>query len=456
MQAVCYTRALPTASLEDQQRLLLDYCARSGLEVGPTYTETSADTSAPEFRRMVREVGGERRGFGTVVVAAFAVFGATARDQARRYLQLVALSIPLRIADGTNPDAALLAAWAKRDVRERRREQVREGMRDRALRGEVLGRAPYGYRVVERHLRVEPDEAKVVREIFRRYLEEGEGVRVIARQLNEAGVRTRRGGAWSMVSVRGVLRNPVYIGTYRRLGVVVATEHEALVTRSRFYAAQDLLANRRTSGGPQQRGEYLLSGIATCGYCGNRLIGVRRTRRARVAGDAPAVYTYYQCESRTNQSRCDYHTRRTEDLEAIVRERIAQGPPSGAAGGSGPSELSDEEATRLDTRRQGLRRRLDTLIERRVRGEWTAEQLRREAAGLALEDLEAEERADVLAHRRRHIEDDVRRASALALARRRLVDEWELLSFEERRALLREVVTGIVVTDEDIRVDFAT
>jgi site-specific DNA recombinase len=405
---------------------------------------------------MVREVGGERRGFGTVVVAAFAVFGATARDQARRYLQLVALSIPLRIADGTDPDAALLAAWAKRDVRERRREQVREGMRDRALRGEVLGRAPYGYRVVERHLRVEPDEAKVVREIFRRYLEEGEGVRVIARRLNEAGVRTRRGGAWSMVSVRGVLRNPVYIGTYRRLGVVVATEHEALVTRSRFYAAQDLLANRRTSGRPQQRGEYLLSGIAACGYCGNRLIGVRRTRRARVAGDAPAVYTYYQCESRTNQSRCDYHTRRTEDLEAIVSERIAQGPPSGAAGGSAPSELSDEEATRLDTRRQGLRRRLDTLIERRVRGEWTAEQLRREAAGLALEDLEAEERADVLAHRRRHIEDDVRRASALALARRRLVDEWELLPFEERRALLREVVTGIVVTDEDIRVDFAT
>src|SRR5690606_12437924 len=111
-----------------------------------------------------------------------------------------------------------------------------------------------GYRVAERHLRVEPEEAKVVREIFRRYLDEGEGVRVIARHLNEAGIRTRRGGAWSMVSVRGVLRNPVYIGTYSRLGVVVGTEHEAIVTRGRFYAAQDLLADRRTSGGPQQRG----------------------------------------------------------------------------------------------------------------------------------------------------------------------------------------------------------
>jgi len=416
-------------------------------------TETSAEASMPAFRRMLRELRDAGRGSAIVVVASFAVLGPTARDQARRYLQLEGLSIPLRIADGTQPDAALLGAWAQRDPRERRREQVRQGMRDRALRGEVLGRAPYGYRVADRHLRVDPDEAKVVREIFRRYLDEGEGVRVIARHLNEAGIRTRRGGAWSMVSVRGVLRNPVYIGTYRRLGVVVGTEHEAIVTRGRFYAAQDQLANRRTSGGPQQRGEYLLSGIASCGYCGNRLIGVRRTRRARSAGDEPAVYTYYQCESRTNQSRCDYHTRRADDLEAIVRERIEQGPPPGAVIGAG-GEPPDDEAARIETRRQGLRRRLDTMIERRTRGEWTAEQLRREGSKLALEDLEAEERVEALLQRREHAHDDARRASALELARRRLVADWGSLPFEERRALLREVVAGVVVTDEDVRVDF--
>src|SRR5262249_4136515 len=195
MQAVCYLRALPAASLEDQQRAFLNYCERSALEVGPIYTEHAAGASAPEFRRMLRELGGERRGFATVVVATLGVLGPTVRDQARRYLQLEALALPLRIADGAEPDAALLAAWEQRDARERRRDQVREGMRDRALRGEVLGRAPYGYRVVDRHLRVEPEEAKVVREIFRRYLDEDEGVRVIARRLNEAGIRTRRGGA---------------------------------------------------------------------------------------------------------------------------------------------------------------------------------------------------------------------------------------------------------------------
>ncbi len=454
MQAVCYARALPVASLEEQRRVFVDYCERAGLAAGPAFTETTAGASAPEFRRMLRELGGERRGPEVVVVATLAVLGPAVQNQARRYLQLEALALPLRIADGSDPDAALLSAWATRDVRERRREQVRAGMRDRALRGEVLGRAPYGYRVTDRHLRIQTEEGRVVREIFRRYLDHGEGVRVIARRLNEADIRTRRGGAWSMVSVRGVLRNPVYIGTYRRLGVVVATEHEALITRDRFYAAQERLTQRRTGGGPQQRGEYLLSGLATCGYCGNRLIGVRRTRRPRASSEAPVVYTYYQCESRTNQSRCDYHTRRTEDLETIVRERVQQGPPPGAAAGH-PSHMPEEEAARLETKRQGLRRRLDTLIERRARGEWTAERLRCEAAEIALDDLRAEERLEALADRRRLVQDDAKRAPALAAARRRLVREWDALPFDQRRSLLREVVGGIVVTDEDIRVDFA-
>ena len=48
-------------------------------------------------------------------------------------------------------------------------------VRDVALRGEVLGRPPYGYRVLARRLRVEPAEADVVRGIFHRYLDLGEG-----------------------------------------------------------------------------------------------------------------------------------------------------------------------------------------------------------------------------------------------------------------------------------------
>lgn len=453
MQAVCYLRVIPTAPLAEQQRAFIDYCDRHALEAGRVFQDDADARSAPEFRRMLRELGRERRAFAAIVVTSLEVLGPAVRDQARRYLQLQALSLPLRIADGTDPDAALLSAWLKRDVRERRRDQVRDGMRQRALRGEVLGRAPYGYRIIERHLHIDPTEGDVVREIFRRYLDAGEGVRVIARHLNDAGIRTRRGGTWSMVSVRGVLKNPVYTGTYRRLGVVVATEHESLVTRSRFYAAQDRLAERRTSGGPQHRAEYLLSGLANCGYCGNRLIGVRRVRSPRRPEDEPVVYTYYQCESRTNQSRCDYHTRRAPELESIVHERVNDGPPAGALPGDDHGG-AEAELGRLRSKREGLRRRLDVLLERHARGEWTAERLRSEAASLAVEDLRAEERLDALQQRREAAASGVKRDAALASTRARLAGEWDALPFATRRDLLREVVAGIVVTDDEVRVDF--
>ncbi len=45
------------------------------------------------------------------------------------------------------------------------------------------------------------------------------GIRLIARRLNEEGLKTRRGGNWSMVSIRDILRNRVYLGTYSRFGV---------------------------------------------------------------------------------------------------------------------------------------------------------------------------------------------------------------------------------------------
>ena len=460
MKAVCYLRDLPEPSLEAQQRAFLNYCARSGLEVGPTFTEVGAEGTAPEFRRMLNALERERRGFTSVVIAALPVLGARVREQARRYLQLAASGLALQLADGGDADEALLRAWGRSGPPERRRERVREAMRGRALRGEVLGRPPFGYRSMDRHLRVDAAESAVVREIFRACVEEGEGIRRIAGRLNAAGLRTRRGGPWNMASVRDVLRNPVYVGTYRRLGVVVPHAHEPIVERRQFDEVQRLLAERRTSPGRQSRRQYLLAGLARCGYCGNRLIGVRRSRRV-AGGSGEAEYVYYQCSSRTNQSRCGYHTRRAEELERIVRERVAAPPRRGkaieAAAARGGTTAAAEQ--RADAGRRARLRALDRMLERRASGEWTAPQLRSRAAALALEDLqwegEQERSAAAGAGGGAEKRNDAARRRALEAARRRLGREWDALDFEHRRALLREVVAAVIAKDDEVQVQFA-
>ena len=82
-----------------------------------------------------------------------------------------------------------------------------------------MARAPYGYRYVKRSehadafFEVDEAEAPVVREIFRRYLEEDESIAKIGRWLTAQGVPTRtRATGWNNATIWGMLRNPAYAG----------------------------------------------------------------------------------------------------------------------------------------------------------------------------------------------------------------------------------------------------
>lgn len=446
MQALFYLRD-PSATtvesgptIEQQRRSCERFCVRAGLDVAGAFRESS-DVESETFRTLVRDASSEGGERPVLVVAQWSVLGDGARAQARRYLQLAALDLDVRLADGRDPDAELVRAWRERGAGERRAERSREAMRTRALRGEALGRPPYGYRVEARRLTPEPREAAVVREMFRACMDDRAGIRRIAQQLNAAGHRTRRGRPWATASVREILRNPVYTGTYRRMGIVVPGAHPALMPRGEFARAQRLIDARRTSPSRQQRHPYLLSGLVTCGYCGNRLIGVRRPRRTE-AGDGPDEYVYYQCQSRTNQGRCGYHTRRADELERAVGEAVASASPAALIAALGPVQSN----AAIAKRRRSRDRALERMLERRASGQWTAAQLRRAAAPVVLADLDDERSAAQRA--------DGDRPTA-AQARAALAGRWDELSFDQRRALLKRAVSSVVVTDDHLELRLA-
>lgn len=425
-----YLRPLPDAKpplgLSLQRAATSALIAAEGYVAAGVHQDASDTPGLPGFAALLDALATAAERL-TVVLASAEVLGDRALDRAERLLALVALGAPVRFADGSTPEQALQAAWLGRAPDERRRERARESMRKRALRGQVLGRAPYGYAIEDRSLVVDDREAEVVRRIFALYLDGHEGVRRIARQLNEDGVRTRLGKPWSAGSVRAVLRNPVYTGTYRRLGVVVAGAHPALLRRGQFEEVQARMARRRTAPAEQHRHAYLLAGLARCGHCGARLLGARRS----VADGEPR--TYYRCASATNQGRCAYHSQRTEVLEAAVRDALASDrlavapkPPSARTGAA---------------RRSALDREVARTLERWATGELTYRDVVRGAGEHALEAVRIE--TDAQAARPRL---DGAAASA------RLVAEWDGLEFAEKRTLLLDAVAEVVVRDNRVRV----
>jgi site-specific DNA recombinase len=111
----------------------------------------------------------------------------------------------------------MIAEYERAQIRER----TRRGKLHRARQGSqaVLVCAPFGYRYLRKtdqadgYFQVDPAEAEVVREVFRRYTEQGESMAEIARALSASSVPTRTGKAvWDRSTVWGMLRNPAYRG----------------------------------------------------------------------------------------------------------------------------------------------------------------------------------------------------------------------------------------------------
>src|SRR5262245_16986406 len=96
--------------------------------------------------------------------------------------------------------------------RMRIRERTARGRRAMVRKGKVPGgRTPFGYRRQDGFFVIEEPDAKIVRRIYT-WLNEGSGVRQIARRLNAAGIPARRSSKWGMSSVASILKNSVYKG----------------------------------------------------------------------------------------------------------------------------------------------------------------------------------------------------------------------------------------------------
>ena len=464
MKAIGYFRAPAPGSegepLAAQHKAFLEFCDRHGYDVEVTFVETVEDDGRRGgFRQLVYYLRRPDKGFVLVVARSLEGLGADLKEAVRRYFQLEGLGAQVTFLSGAaDPVGQLMRSWPARSDSAKLSERVRAAMRRKAVRGEVLGRPPYGYRVGNRRrLELVPEEAVVVRYIFRLYLHEGMGIRLIARRLNEEDLRTRRGGHWSMVSIRDILRNRVYLGTYARFGVRVPGSHPALVTPDDFRVVQDRLNARRNNYTQRRPSAFLLAGLVQCGHCGNKMIGVsrRQTWRRRSGSEGRASYRYYQCESRTNQSMCAYHTQRAAALEEQVRATLA-----GLDGDALLPQAGDEAAVLAEWRqeagrRQGRLRQLDRRLEEHLsaaaRGRISREQLYKLSVATASDRLGLEEALEAIEWKIQEQADASGRRRGREQALARLLDGWGTLPMAERQSLLRELVERVVVRDEGMQ-----
>jgi len=87
------------------------------------------------------------------------------------------------------------------------------GRINKAQKGGYAGGAiALGYKTKNKKLIIDEKQAEIIRTIFKMKRYKRMGLREIARELNEKGVPTARGGKWYAGTIKYILENPLYKG----------------------------------------------------------------------------------------------------------------------------------------------------------------------------------------------------------------------------------------------------
>jgi len=120
-------------------------------------------------------------------------------------------------------------------------ERIRDKFAASKAKGIFMGGAvPLGYRVENRKLWVIPEEAEVIRFIYEEYARVRRTV-VVLDALEQKGIKTRKGKAFSRQSIFAILRNPLYQGLMAHKGKTYPGLHDAIVTKEMVDAVRPIL-----------------------------------------------------------------------------------------------------------------------------------------------------------------------------------------------------------------------
>lgn len=298
-------------SLESQRRFFTDYINRNEAWtlVEVYYDEGVSGTSTLHregFNRMIDDVyAGKIDLIITKEVSRFARNTVITLDYTRKLKEQGAGVI--FINDNINtlePDGELrltiMASMAQEESR-KTSERVSWGQRRRMEQGVVFGRSMLGYDVKNGKLYINPEGAEIVRLIFHKYVNEGKGTHVIARELVEAGIHPMRVKEWNNKVILDTISNEKYVGdlcqqktftpdylTHKKKynrgekeKIYIKNHHEPIIDRSTWEKAQELRASRKLTDKQKSRHScrYWCSGKIVCGECGEGFVSRTKKRK---------------------------------------------------------------------------------------------------------------------------------------------------------------------------------
>jgi len=393
----------------------------------------------------------------------------------------------------------VIAEYERAKIQERNRRGTLHAARSGSV--SVFGRAPFGYRYVDRRagggtarFEIDDGQAEVVRRIFTWVVDEGCSLAEIGRRLENQGVASPSGRSRWLVSTLGsMLANPTYAGTamygrtrlgpprqelrrprrlkdghirksesiYRTdLSEQVAIAVPAVIEAEVFEAARARLAeNRKRQRVGVLGATCLLQGLLVCSKCGYAYVGAWSNPKGK-----PGPYRYYRCDGGIASrfggvAICTNKLLNRGRIDAAVWQDVRNlllDPTRLAAEHrrrlDGPAEPDDAKAISATKRVAAVRRSIERLIDSYQDGYLEKEEFGPRIGGLRERLAQLEASAAGVASRERS-EEEVRQViGAIELFAAGVRERLDSSDFTTQRDLIRTLVDRIEVGEDSVRI----
>lgn len=315
-------------SLEKQIEFFNEFTKKNGYELYKLYADEGISGKQIKHRKQFQQmmIDAKAKKFDKVVVKDVSRFARNTVDLLQSVRELKSYGAQVDFLNngevmegGSEFILTILGAMAQQESANMSK-RVKFGKDITAKKGRVPNLV-FGYDKIpyERYtLKINEEEAKIVKEIFESYVYKGIGTTKIAWNLNDRGIRTKKTKSkWVQTSIVRMLKNPIYTGrvtnkksevtdfitgTRKELPeeewIVVERPEMRIISDELFNRAQELLEQRSNEfklNNKREKTEYVFSTLIYCKHCG---YSFRRIKRKYTA-DGPE-YIRWVCSGRNS------------------------------------------------------------------------------------------------------------------------------------------------------------
>lgn len=330
-------------SLEAQEHQLREHCKQQGHTIYRVYVDAGISGKGMSERKGLQSLlhDAKERKFDGVIVWKISRLARNLKDlleiehlfvEHGIYLKSMSESIDTITAHG-RLGLQMLGAMSEME-RSVIMENTKLGRQKRSQLGNYCGAKIFGYDVIPKAVCIEKElssnlvinevESEIVQSVFQWYTE-GLGLKAIVNQLNKAGMKSKKGGLFSLTTVRQLLSNATYVGkicyTSNEGKQIVEGHHPPIISLVVWEKAQSRLNVKKHRSTNASRSfpfaSYMKCPFCSCGMSGHIVKNKSKTGNVR-------TYRYYVCNQYVNKgiTACRPNSIPADKIEQTIFNRI--------------------------------------------------------------------------------------------------------------------------------------